>query len=354
MQISQAGLADEQEWDEYVVAQAQAAPYQLFAWGRACHLAYGHKPIYWIARESEQIVGVLPGVLMNTPFKGGEYCSLPFCDMGGALANNADIKSVLESHFKEFALKSSKGEYSLREGTNSVYSDDELLEIKNIAPKLAPKVRMLLSLPDSSEALLKGFKSKLRSQIRKAEKNGLHYKIESGPAALQDFYEVFALNMKNLGSPVHGKKWFQSLAHFYGDRLVLSVVYLDDIPVGGGIVLIGGKNACIPWASTVPKYNSLSPNMLLYWSLLKEVCDRGCSLFDFGRSSFDEGTFKFKAQWGAQPAPLIWRDQNSDANTVLPPSTKSKYRPLIENAWRRLPLPVANFVGPLLRKHISL
>jgi len=220
---------------------------------------------------------------------------------------------------------------------------------------------MLCDLPESSEALFKSYKPKLRSQIRKAEKNGLRSELRTEADAVNLFYDVFAQNMRRLGSPVHSLQWFQELKAAYGEHMVIGVVFQNDTPVGAGIVLLGGKQACIPWASTLEEFNRLAPNMLLYWTLLSHVCDLGYTQFDFGRSTLNEGTYRFKKQWGAQPYELIWTTyRNGEA---IPASVElngtrasatSRLRPLIENIWRRMPLPFTNWLGPKLRRYITL
>ena len=216
---------------------------------------------------------------------------------------------------------------------------------------------MLLPLPDSSETLFAAFKSKLRSQIRKAEKNGLHYKLGSKAEMLEDFYQVFAHNMRALGSPVHSRQWFNALHQVYQDNMLISVVYKDDLAIGAGIVLIAGNKASIPWASTKAEYNRLSPNMMLYWSFLKHLSDNNIAEFDFGRSSYGEGTYKFKQQWGAQPARLDWQTIHL-ASLQAPQKSEQtgsgKLRAKVEAIWRKLPIQVTIALGPKIRKYISL
>jgi hypothetical protein len=163
--------------------------------------------------------------------------------------------------------------------------------------------------------------------------------------------------MKALGSPVHAKKWFESLLEHYQERMVISLVYKDEIPIGAGIVLIAGNKAAIPWASTKAEFNRLSPNMMLYWSLLKHLSENGINEFDFGRSSYDEGTYKFKQQWGAQPTPLNWQVIDLQPTRQNPENKavgSGKLRSIIENVWRKLPLDFTIFLGPKIRKYISL
>ena len=351
--IRQATNTDKSLWNNYVIEHGDHSPYHLFAWKNAVRDAYSHKEHYLLAEDivngESKIVGVFPLIIFNKPLSKPSLCTLPFCDVGGILANNDKIQAMLLAESKKIAELYQAKFIELRYSTTTPYDID--------SAKNAEKVSMLMPLPENSELLFSSFKSKLRSQIRKAEKNGLTYKVGSEKAMLDDFYQVFAHNMKALGSPVHAKQWFVSLLAYYQQNMIISIVYQGDIPVGGGIVLIAGNKAAIPWASTRAEYNRLSPNMMLYWSLLKYLCDNNVSEFDFGRSSFGEGTVKFKQQWGAKPVPVNWtkiylpatnQDNENDK------SNSSNLRNMVENIWRKLPLALTVFIGPKIRKYISL
>jgi FemAB-related protein (PEP-CTERM system-associated) len=217
------------------------------------------------------------------------------------------------------------------------------------------KVRMFLELPSSSEALMNGFKSKLRSQIRKAEKNGLTFSWGTR-ADIDGYYAVFSENMRDLGSPVHSKVWFNSILSHYADRARLGIVRNEEEIVGGCILLSVGDKIAIPWASTLRKYNRLAPNMLLYWNVLKYAADAGFSTFDFGRSSEGEGTYRFKKQWGATPTPLNWYSfiPSSDQARSSDNQTRTVGKQIITEIWSKMPIPLANFFGPIIRRYINL
>jgi FemAB-related protein (PEP-CTERM system-associated) len=352
MNITMAVTSDKAAWDKYVDGHNAATPYHRFAWLLSIEQAYQHKNVSLLAFNGDEVVGVLPCIKMQRPFSKVSYCALPFCDLGFGLANDPSILKALQS--EALALLKSEGgnTFDYRDSFNTKPTDE----------LLGKKVRMVLPLPGSSEALLAGFKSKLRSQIRKAKKNGLTCEIANSQTQIDDFYQIFAINMRKLGSPVHSKKWFECLFNNYAQQSILSVVYSDKVPVGAGIVLRTANKVAIPWASTVAEYNKLAPNMMLYWSLLEHVSNLGCTEFDFGRSTYDEGTFKFKRQWGAEPVPLAWSDlvQNLAANqkTTDIISTGSgkvnQIRALVEKTWSKLPLGVTTRLGPKIRKHISL
>jgi FemAB-related protein (PEP-CTERM system-associated) len=352
MKIRIAVAGDQAIWDEYVDGHNNATPYHRFAWLLSIEQAYQHENVSLLAFNDDTLVGVLPCIKMQKPFSKPSYCALPFCDLGFGLANEPSILKALQSEALTLLQHEGGNCFDYRDSVNASL-DDELA---------GKKVRMVLPLPGDSEALMAGFKSKLRSQIRKAEKNELTCVITNSQTQIDDFYQIFAINMRKLGSPVHSKKWFECLFNNYAQQSILSVVYSDKVPVGAGIVLRTANKVAIPWASTVAEYNKLAPNMMLYWSLLEHVSNLGCTEFDFGRSTYDEGTYKFKRQWGAEPVPLAWSDlaQNQAPNQTTTDITSTgsdnvnQIRALVEKTWSKLPLGVTTRLGPKIRKHISL
>jgi FemAB-related protein (PEP-CTERM system-associated) len=352
MKIRIAVAGDQAIWDEYVDGHNNATPYHRFAWLLSIEQAYQHQNVSLLAFNDDTLVGVLPCIKMQKPFSKPSYCALPFCDLGFGLANEPSILQALQSEALTLLQREGGNRFDYRDSVNASPGDE-------LAGK---KVRMVLPLPGDSEALMAGFKSKLRSQIRKAEKNGLTCVVANSQTQIDDFYQIFAINMRKLGSPVHSKKWFECLFNHYAQQSILSVVYSDKAPVGAGIVLRTANKVTIPWASTVAEYNKLAPNMMLYWSLLEHVSNLGCTEFDFGRSTYDEGTYKFKRQWGAEPVPLAWSDlvQNLAPNQTTTDITTTgsdkvnQIRALVEKTWSKLPLGVTTRLGPKIRKHISL
>ncbi|WP_158971639.1 FemAB family XrtA/PEP-CTERM system-associated protein [Paraglaciecola sp. L3A3] len=348
--IVHASNALESAWEKYVENHPLATPYHRFAWMKSVEQAYQHTNVSLLAYEQDKVVGILPCIKMQAPLGKAKFCALPFCDLGYALADNNDVLQIMQQHAMAELKKIGGQIFEYR---------DSKQEFTDLIAENA-KVRMLLPLPNTADELMAGFKSKLRSQVRKSEKNGLTFTIASSQQQIDDFYKIFSINMRKLGSPVHAKQWFETLFQNYGDNIFLSVVYTDDIAIGAGIVIRNQNKVAIPWASTVADYNKLAPNMMLYWSLLKHACDLGCKEFDFGRSSFGEGTFKFKQQWGAKPMPLLWSDladqgqEATDKDENLAEQTPGKIRPLVENIWAKLPLGITTSLGPQIRKHISL
>ena len=353
MEFAIAQDSDATRWDEYVSRHAHASPYHLYAWKKAVESSYHQQGHYLMALdEQERITGILPTVLIRPPLGNATLCSLPYCDRGEALADSSDIVEQLISKVEELRRELRANRYEYR--STKLTTCDPEKQPTSTTPK---KVRMLLDLPETSGELLAGFKAKLRSQIKKAEKNGLTFEIGNNKSLVSAFYEVFTANMRDLGSPTHSKKWFDHISLHYAGNCIISVVRYDDKAIGGGILLLNGATATIPWASTLRKYNKLAPNMMLYWSLLEYATDNGYQQFDFGRSSIGEGTYKFKLQWGTRPVELDWRTY---PETIRQEEKKDKLQRRIslrhtaEYIWRQLPISVTVLLGSRLRKYITL
>ena len=293
---------------------------------------------------------------------------MPFLNYGGILADNEETEIALLSEAVKLGQKLKASTIELRHlkpltisvpPTSSDSSNP--MNPSNSSNPSNPincvtkthKVRMLLQLPELSDELFKSYNAKLRSQIRRPQKEGMDA-IVGGAELLDDFYKVFTVNMRDLGSPVHSKNLFREILNHFDQNVKIGIVTYKGQSVAAGMIIRFKNIIEIPWASTLKKYNQFSPNMLLYWSFLEYACKNGHQYFDFGRSTPGEGTHRFKEQWGAKPFPMYWH------NIVLNGrpagnngSEKSRYETAIRY-WKRLPLPISNMIGPYIRKHISL
>lgn len=340
--------ASDSEADGLVTAMADASPYFLSGWRRAVQHVYGHQAGCLLARDSasKQIIALLPYSVFKRPLQRPRVISQPFADYSAVLMVNRELSSALVANFRAHL------------GLNAVelrYSAQEV----SPQPEQLAKVRMVTELPAGQDALLASYKPKLRSQIKKATKNGLTAELSTDSSAIQAFYQIYASNMRRLGSPAHHPDWFQCLRKYYpSGSLQVVLVRLAEQVTGAAIVLINGNQAVIPWASTLAEFNHLAPNMLLYWTIQSYLADRGVTTFDMGRSTPGEGTYRFKQQWGAQPFALDWQlhRPGSEDGIALLQSDKaiSGTRKVLEQLWRCLPQRVANQLGGQLRGYISL
>lgn len=327
---------DEKRWEGYVAASQKATAYHQLGWKRVIEASFGHRAYYLLSEDPDgKVDGILPMVQLKSLLFGNFFVSLPYFNYGGICADRAERSGPL-----------------LQEAIRIVQAEGAThLEIRETAPLegglpfKATKVSMRLALPSAPEALWSSFSSKLRSQIRKPQKEGFSVRI-GGEEELDAFYRVFSINMKHLGTPVYPRGFFREIFRVFIGSAFICVVYNKKEPVAAGF-LIGFKETMeIPWASSLREYNRLAPNMLLYWSVLSFAIERGYRLFDFGRSTPGEGTYQFKAQWGAMPHPLYWHYWLRKGGSLPELNPKNpKYRVAIE-IWRRLPLTITQWVGP--------
>ena len=349
MQIRLATDSDISVWDTYVLKHPEGVAYQMFAWRDAVRKAYGFKAKYLLAENVNGLCGILPLIDFRIPFVGTTFISLPYCDAGGVLADNEGVARMLVDHARSLAA---------RQGAGCQIRSVEQLPYSGI--NRTDKVRMLLDLPNNAEQMLAGLDAKVRNQVRKPVRDGLTVKLGT-QELVDDFYQVFAENMRDLGSPVHSRQWIEAVVAAYGERCRVAVVRTpDNIPVAAGVVLIHPDTMSIPWASSLRRYNRLNPNMLLYWIFLSLAIDSGCRRFDFGRSTPGEGTYRFKEQWGAAPRQLFWYDFAGNGQAAVASSDHDhsadnrSVRQRVAELWSRIPLAGATWAGPRIRKYIPL
>jgi FemAB-related protein (PEP-CTERM system-associated) len=338
LEVAVAGESDRLDWDRYVTAHPDAVGYHEWAWRGVFERTFGHRSVYLIAREHGRVAGVLPIVEMRSRLFGHHMTSLPFVNYGGALAaNDAAARALLDAAVSA-AREGGAGHIELRHFGRRFPA----------LPVKQHKVTMRLPL---AAGMWDRFDRKVRNQVRKAEKSELTA-IQGGLDLLDDFYTVFARNMRDLGTPVYSRRLFEEILRAFPDRARLTIVRLRDIPVAAGLSYRTRGVTEVPWASSIREYNNLCPNHLLYWRIIEAAQADGCDTMDFGRSTPDEGTFKFKEQWGASPVPLYWEYWLRDGVQLPDQSPKNPKFRMAVAAWRRLPLPVANFLGPRIVRSI--
>jgi lipid II:glycine glycyltransferase (peptidoglycan interpeptide bridge formation enzyme) len=212
----------------------------------------------------------------------------------------------------------------------------------------------VLPLEDGEEAQWKAIGAKVRNQTRKAEREGLRIAEGDADQLVGQFYQPFATNMRDLGSPVHAEGFYRAAAQHFGERLRFIVVCDDQRPVGGLVAIRYASCVTVTWASTLRSERRRCPNNLIYWEALRWAIGQGASSFDFGRSRLDAGTYRFKRGWGAEDRPLAWVRLNS-AGDPLPIGSTDDNSALqrLSAIWSHLPVPVSVFLGPRVRRFLS-
>jgi len=196
------------------------------------------------------------------------------------------------------------------------------------------------------EANMLAIPRKQRAVVRKGIKNGLTSALDDGVGR---FFALYADNVHRHGTPPLPKRYFEALRATFGeDAEVLTVVSPEGKAVSS-VLSFYFKDEVLPYyAGDRTEARDLAANDFKYWELMRRACEKGVRIFDFGRSKQGTGPFDFKRNWGFEPAPLayeycLYRRSSIPQNNPLNP----KYRAFIA-LWKRLPVPVANAIGPHL------
>jgi len=330
------------DWDSFVQASADATAYHCFGWKAVFARSFGHTAYYIAAVDDDgEWRGILPLVHMRSRLFGNFIVSLPFVNYGGLLCHSEVAATLLLDEAEKIRRSCGASHVELR----------HLARMPGNLPTNQHKVTMVLELAGSAEDQWKAFDSKLRNQIRKAQKSALH--CTRGHLDLLDgFYEAFARNMRDLGTPVYSKDFFRNILETFPDTTAVIAVWLEGKIIAAGLASWFKGNIEVPWASSIRDYKPLCPNHMLYWEAIRFSIERGFREFDFGRSTPDGGTYHFKKQWGALPIQLNWQylmDEHGRLPALNP--SNPKYRAAI-GIWQHLPVSVTKVLGPLIVRNI--
>lgn len=198
---------------------------------------------------------------------------------------------------------------------------------------------------------MKAIPNKQRAMVRKGIKSGLQSEETTDHLRL---YRVYAESVRNLGTPVFTARYFKVLQDVFGGACRILMIKDDQGDVAG-VMSFYYKNEVLPYygGSIVRARSIKGCNDFMYWDLMRQSCEEGCTSFDFGRSKKGTGPFSFKKNWGFEPTPLHYEyylvkaDKVPEVNPLNP-----KYK-LMVDTWKKLPLPLANLMGPLLAKNLG-
>lgn len=324
-------------------------------WLTVLKQAFGHRPVLLIARGTdEKIVGYLPLAEVSSLLFGRFLVSLPYLNRAGVVAEDELVRRELIHKAAELTQQWGAGYLELRHHL-AVDAGPDIHFNRN------EKQRLVLNLPESDETLWSRLKAKVRNQVRKAEQFDLQVKWGTGrdcpQEILEGFYNVFAHNMRDLGTPVYGRELFESILNHFDGQAEIGTVWSDSKCIGGGLLIHASASESqpaitqVPSASTLRAFNHTNANMWLYWQFLQRAIERGSQEFDFGRSSEGSGTYRFKKQWGAEPEPTVWQYHivKGDVQALRPDSEANAWK---VNLWKKLPVSVTRWVGPAIVRGI--
>lgn len=332
---------DRARWEAFVERSAQASFSHRIGWRELIERCFGHRTHYLLAERGAELAGVLPLAQVKSFIFGHALISLPFFHVAGAAADDDEAREALQN--AAVALGRRLGVAHL--------------ELRNPVPRapLWPRQELYAgfkkTLAPNAEANLAAIPRKQRAMVRKGIKSGLASEIDAG---VERFFPLYAESMHRHGTPPLPRHYFERLLETFGtDAQVLTVVDAKGKAVSS-VLSYYFKDEVIPYyAGERLGARELAANDFKYWELMRRACERGVRVFDYGRSKAGTGSYDFKRNWGFEPKPLAYeyclykRSSVPETNPLNP-----KYRAAI-GLWRRLPLPIVNFVGPHLAKALA-
>ena len=324
-------------WDQYILAHPQASLFQLTGWKRVLEDTFNYSSYYLYAEHKGRVTGVVPLFLICNPIVGKCLMSVPFGVYGGIVADDESSTDALLQHIKDMA-RSFKVDY---------------LELRSRNSRLFPGFHansryatFATQLDRNVQAHLKRLRRDTRYMIRKGEKAGLT--TRHGVDQIELFYDLFAQNMREHGTPVFPRVFFHKLLHEFQDRIDVMIVYAGTRAISGVLSFLFCDTIYPYYAGVTPLARPMAGNNFMYWELMKWAIERGVRKFDFGRSKKGTGAYAFKMGWSMAVEPLDYQVYLVRRKT---PPNFSPTNPIFEVAtriWRKMPLWATLVLGPRL------
>jgi serine/alanine adding enzyme len=332
---------DARRWEAFAESFAQSSNYHRWGWKQVIEESFDWPTYYLMASEGDSIRGILPLAWQRSRVFGSFLTSLPFLNCAGVAAQTAEAKKALVQEAVNLSQRLGVSYLELR------HREDQNLAL----PQKTNKVSVYLEVEPNEDRMMKSLRHEVRTKIRKAVKSGLTAEIE-GPDSLDDFYRVFAQNMRDLGTPVYSKVFFQTIYRTFPSDTFLCVVRYQGEAVAASLMTAFRDTLETVWGSSLRKYLHMAPNMLMYWRMARLAAERGFRIFDFGRSTVGSGPHHFKLQWSSKELVLYWDYWLPEGKSLPEINPRNpKYRTAIW-LWQHLPLSVANRLGPRIVRAI--
>jgi serine/alanine adding enzyme len=342
---------DRQQWEALIEASSDATIGHLWGWREAIGSAYGFDPIYLVAydRRGKAIAGV-PFIYIRSVLYGGELTSMPYIDYGGV----CHIDSVAEH--EHCSIDRAMLDRAIEIGRVLKAKRLQVRSPDSFDPRFVlstEKVTQHLALSKSAEEQFTRLPSERRNRLRHCDCAGLTVQVANSTDdfAIDQLNAVYSANMRELGSPTHSRQFFREVGAHLRDMTSIILVRKENETIAAGMTLEFRGVLSLPWTGATAAAKAVYGTNALYWAAIRIAIDRGCSTFDFGRSSAGSGIFEFKRRWGSVPHQDYWSTLYLKVGAKSP-RQRSELR-LASSIWRLVPLSVTRFIGPNLRKGIS-
>ena len=332
--------AQEKAWDDFVASQPGGTFFHLSAWRHAIERGFRHRTHYLYAERDGAITGILPLAHVRTLLFGNSLISVPFCVYGGPLAADAESMRALAAEAAKLMAPSGAGsvEFRFLEPPPEGWLDDAEWQA---GPELYVTFRKKIAAKDDDN--LKAIPRKQRAMVRKGIDRGLTSTVSRDVDGL---HRIYAESVRNLGTPVFSRAYFRLLAELFGAAMDV-VTILEKGEPRAAVMNFYWRDEVLPYyGGGTAAARACYANDFMYWETMRHAAARGLGVFDYGRSKIGTGSYSFKKNWGFEPTPLHYRfhlrpgEAIPEINPLNP-----KYRLMIA-AWKKLPLPIANLIGP--------
>ena len=334
-------------WDRFVESAPSGTFFHRAAWAGVLRDAFGHAPHYAMTEQDGAVTGVLPLMHVKTRLFGNSLMSLPFCVYGGPLATDRDSAIALEAHAAAVMTKTGAAstEFRMLHPLPEGWLPEADWQTRD---GLYATFRQAIT--GSDDANMKAIPRKQRAVVRKGIERGL---TSTASEDVDGLHAIYAESVRNLGTPVFSRRYFRLLAAAFRGSFDVVTVRDGDAPVSAVLNFYDRGEVLPYYGGGTAAARNCHGNDFMYWEVMRRAAARGCRTFDFGRSKAGTGAFSFKKNWGFTPAPLAYRYRvRPDAAIPDHNPLNPKYRLFIA-AWKRLPIPVANLIGPHIVRGIG-
>lgn len=334
--------AASERWDAFVFAHPQATFFHRSGWLRVIERLFGHRGFFLYAERDGAIEGVLPLAEVKSRLFGHAVTSLPFAVYGGVAALNDEAAAALEAEAEKIARGQGAEHLEYRYLGETRHAD---------WPRQDLYVTFRKAILPDEEANMLAIPRKQRAMVRKGIANGLKAEVD---ANADRFFDLYADNVLRHGTPAMPKKYFQALLDEFGaDAEVLTVVGPDGRPLSSVLSFYFRDEVLPYYAGDDEAARGLAANDFKYWELMRRACARGLKVFDYGRSKQGTGPYAFKKNWGFEPQPLSYEYRLFKRDAIPQNNPNNPKYQLMIKAWRKLPIGVANWLGPFIVKNLG-
>jgi lipid II:glycine glycyltransferase (peptidoglycan interpeptide bridge formation enzyme) len=323
-------------WDAFTARHPKASLYHDSRWHRVITETYNYETLYHLVKDEKgEIRAGLPSAYIQSRLTGNRIVAYPFSDTCDLLAETPEDKDALRALLKDAAREKGVRFFETRE--TGACEEREY-------------VTHQLSLTRSLEELQKNcHPSCIRRPIRKAAREG----VTIAAGTTREFYRLHLLTRCRQGVPVQPHRFFENLAAVFKADHELMTARKNERPLASLILLYHKGTAYFKFGASDPGRELAGANQLLMWQAITRARDRGCEIFDLGRTSLaNQGLREYKGRWGAEEIPLCYTRMPKASRSAAQVETSRRHR-LLKTLFRRLPPWANRLTGELFYRHFG-